>query len=218
MGSFIDISGKRFGRLVVLHRVGTKRGQADWTCQCDCGKKRTIVSLHLRDGRATSCGCLHRERLVESAKTHGMSNTGEYKIWKGMIRRCTDKKCKTYPDYGGRGITVDKRWMSMSAFYEDMGRRQPGMTIGRKNNDLGYSKDNCRWETSKQQSRNTRRTVRITAFGETKSASDWAEDNRCKCPYTALVQRIRAGWEHQDAISTPIVPPHVRTFGHRRAS
>lgn len=90
-------------------------------------------------------------------RTHGRSNTPEYHAWHDMIRHCYNPKNSGYKDYGGRGITVCERWRhSFENFFTDMGSRPVGMSIDRENNDLGYSPDNCRWATAKQQMRNQR--------------------------------------------------------------
>lgn len=94
-------------------------------------------------------------------RTHGWSRKRVYKCWTAMKQRCSNPKCKAFPDYGGRGITVCDDWRKFDKFYEDMGDRPKGMSLDRINNDLGYSKSNCRWTTHRQQMNNTRRTVRI---------------------------------------------------------
>lgn len=62
MGRLIDLTGQRFGRLVVLERAGSdKNKSALWFCRCDCGKEKVINSKSLRNGSTRSCGCLHQE-------------------------------------------------------------------------------------------------------------------------------------------------------------
>jgi hypothetical protein len=88
-------------------------------------------------------------------RTHGQSNTREYHAWHDMIRRCSNPRYRDYMAYGGRGITVCQRWIdSFEFFLLDMGKRPDGLTLDRINNDMGYSPDNCRWATRKQQMRN----------------------------------------------------------------
>jgi len=58
MGRVCDITGQRFGLLVVLRRAGnTIDGKAMWTCRCDCGNEKDIVGKNLRNGNTKSCGC-----------------------------------------------------------------------------------------------------------------------------------------------------------------
>lgn len=105
-----------------------------------------------------------------------MRYTPEYNVWCNMKRRCYSIKNDYYKDYGGRGITVCEEWRtSFKRFFEDMGTRPSAIhMIERKNNDLGYSADNCIWVLPKQQARNTRRNVWVTLNGVTKCVTDWA--------------------------------------------
>jgi hypothetical protein len=90
-------------------------------------------------------------------RTHGLSQAsdGTYKTWQAMIQRCTNPKCRSYKDYGERGITVAPEWMTFVRFLSDMGMRPH-----RIDNDGGYSKQNCRWQTVDGQNQN-RRSVRL---------------------------------------------------------
>lgn len=77
-----------------------------------------------------------------------------------MRQRCTDVNHPDYAFYGARGITMDPLWDSFVLFFEDMGSRPPGMTLDRKDNELGYGPTNCKWSTPKEQSNNQRRYLR----------------------------------------------------------
>ena len=92
-----------------------------------------------------------------------MSNTVLFYKWVGMRERCYSPSCKDYKNWGARGITVCARWRrSFENFYDDVGASyQPGLSLGRINNDKGYSPQNCRWETAEQQANNTRNSVFI---------------------------------------------------------
>lgn len=92
---------------------------------------------------------------------HGLCKTPEYGVWAGMKGRCRDKNHNQYYDYGGRGIRVCERWQkSFFAFYTDMGPRPtPKHQLDRKDNDKGYTPDNCRWATRREQNFNKRNTV-----------------------------------------------------------
>ena len=149
--------GKVFGRLTVLKEGGRrKNGSIIWKCQCFCGTIINIRGDHLRDGNTKSCGCLHIERIKELFTKHGMSETQTYAVWQHIIQRCNNSKDANYPNYGGRGITVCKRWLKFENFFKDMGENPEGLTIERKNNELGYFKDNCCWDTYTAQRRNQR--------------------------------------------------------------
>jgi len=97
-------------------------------------------------------------------KQHGMSRSRTYVIWQAMIRRCYNNKCRSFTDYGERGIHVCASWRkSFSAFIRDMGEAPDGLTLERKDNARGYSKANCKWATRAEQNRN-RRGVRLFRY------------------------------------------------------
>lgn len=87
---------------------------------------------------------------------HGKSKAKIYKIWTSMIQRCMNTNSAMYKNYGARGITVSEAWLTFENFYADMGDRPDGRTLDRENNNSGYSKENCRWATHKEQSANKR--------------------------------------------------------------
>ena len=96
-------------------------------------------------------------KMRESHKTHGMTYTPEFNCWQGILTRCLNTRDMHYSNYGGRGIFVCEEWKnSFEKFYEDMGPRPEGCSIGRKDNDGPYCKSNCEWQTAKQQAQNRR--------------------------------------------------------------
>ena len=153
-----DITGFRFGRLVVLERLGRNpRGHYLVLCQCDCGNKPIARATSLNSGHQRSCGCIRREKLIAQATIHGQCKTPTWQSWRGMIERCYSPRSPSYKWYGARGVGIDDpRWFQFVNFRADMGERPPGLTLDRRNNDLGYSKANCRWATPKQQTDNRR--------------------------------------------------------------
>lgn len=165
-----DLTGQRFGRLVVVSRSDNCRPKAPkWVCHCDCGKTVTTRSCSLFSGGTQSCGCLRNERVKQSNSTHGLSGTPEYRSWHSMLYRCTKTTHKSYPLYGGRGITVCARWHTFESFLEDMGCRPSSLhSVDRISNDDGYHcghceecqhngwGENCRWATRSQQNSNRR--------------------------------------------------------------
>lgn len=145
----IDLSGQRFGRLVVLARDGSSpRGGAKWRCRCDCGTGRTVLGTSLRSARTVSCGCFVREHNAEIATTHGLTDHPLYRIRSGMLFRCHNPKSTFFHRYGGRGIEVCPVWRASAATFIEWALAngwQPGLTIDRINNDGNYEPANCRF-------------------------------------------------------------------------
>lgn len=160
MKSLVDITNHRFGRLLVVGRSAVKSTSgAMWNCICDCGEKRVVASLKLRDGRIVSCGCMKKDR--KPTVTHGMSNKSTtYRTWKEMRQRCNNPNSTQYQWYGGRGIHICERWDDFTVFLSDMGERPVGCTIDRIDPDGNYEPGNCRWATSKEQATTNRGTIK----------------------------------------------------------
>ncbi len=116
-------------------------------------------------------------RYPKNRERHGLSGSKEYQVWVDMRNRCISPRCKNYINYGGRGITVCDRWSSFTSFLQDMGPRPSGrLSIERIDNERGYSPDNCRWATYREQLRNTRRTFFIEHDGRRMCVTDWAKE------------------------------------------
>lgn len=201
-------AGLRFERLVSIRferRADDARRRPLWRFLCDCGNEVVSAPDNVKTGNTRSCGCLQREVSSRTGKLslkHGMSRTGVYGIWGGMIDRCTNTVSKDYPNYGGRGITVCDRWRDPENFISDMGPRPPKAQIERVDNNGPYSPDNCIWASPKTQARNRRSTHFVRYNGQRMSlieACDLAGTS-----YSAVKERLRMGWEEHRAISTPL--------------
>lgn len=168
MKPIIDMSGKRFERLLVL-RISDQNPRY-WVCKCDCGAIKEVCGYRMRLGTTRSCGCLGIENRKKHAKTasvtHGQYLSGAYRSWTAMISRCAYPKNASYKDYGGAGISVCERWMKFESFHEDMGDRPEGATLDRYPDGGGnYEPGNCRWATPLQQTNNQQRTRRVAYRG-----------------------------------------------------
>jgi hypothetical protein len=149
----IDLTGKKFSRLLVIGREGTSsHGSILWACQCDCGKQHVVASPSLRRGLTKSCGCLQKEVRGKATITHGMSKTETYRIYIGVIDRCYNQNHTSYIRYGAKGVTVCDRWRfgennksGFECFFEDMGERPEEHQINRKNVSMVYCEENCEW-------------------------------------------------------------------------
>lgn len=171
-----NLSGERYGRLTALHFVGhIRRGEIlarAWLCRCDCGTEVIITHNNLYSGNSKSCGCLRTE--IRRSKKGGKDRPPEYRVWIAMRERCNNPNCKTYKDYGARGITVCERWDDFDLFMQDMGSRPDGCTLDRINNSGNYSPENCRWATGIEQGSNKRNNVLVTWRDQTKTIAQWA--------------------------------------------
>lgn len=210
MSRRIDLTGQRFGRLVITRFVGTdKHWNHRYEYVCDCGNTGTVLDSNLRSGQVKSCGCLKRDLTIARSTKHGLSggNRGRtrlYNIWLKMRARCLNPSDPNYPYYGGRGITICPEWNDFAAFHAwayANGYRDD-LTLDRIDNDGPYSPDNCRWVPAKRQARNRRNNRLLTFRGETKSVVEWAEE--VGIPAHTLRQRLHRGWPVERALTTPI--------------
>lgn len=193
------IPGERFGRLVALERSFVPGRHVVWRFICDCGKHCTVRTEHVRAGRTTSCGCAKREMH----STHGLSHLPEYECWNNMLNRCLDQDHPSFKNYGGRDITVCRRWASsFERFYEDVGPRPSEKhSLDRINNSRGYEPGNVRWATHKEQMRNVRRNRIVRLDGQAMPLVVACE--RTGVPYDVAHGRLRGGWDEERALKTP---------------
>lgn len=203
----VDLSGKRFTRLLAIEPIGTGGGKVVWLCRCDCGQITKVRASNLGSGAVKSCGCLNRQRAAERQFVHGLNRTPEHRIWTGLWSRCTNPNVKSYPRYGGRGIVVCERWRDFKAFLDDLGPRPSHRhSVDRIDNDGPYAPSNCRWATSKEQRRNSIQRLRfIECFGDIRPLVDWCEE--FKISYKLVQLRLnRLGWTPEKALTTPARP------------
>ena len=165
----IDLTGQRFGRLLVMSRGANLGRRAGWLCQCDCGSTCSVSTMALRSARTRSCGCLRQDGPRAANTRHGHAaadRTRTYRSWRSMIDRCTNQNDRGWKYWGGRGVTITPRWLQFEGFLADMGERPEGMTLDRFPDRNGnYEPGNVRWATAKQQANNRRSAVIAKAVG-----------------------------------------------------
>ena len=193
-----DLSGIRFGRLVAIKRSESGKRQTTWECQCDCGNKSNASASQLHRGVRKSCGCITR--------THGLSGHLLKVTHANMMSRCYNPGDTRYKNYGDRGITVQAELHSLPAFVElitrHLGDRPAGMSLDRRDNDLGYELSNLRWASAAEQARNTRSNRYYTYLGKTQLLADWSKQTGILC--STLYNRLGTlGWTVERALSTP---------------
>lgn len=220
MSKIDNLIGKRYGKLTVIERdhENISKSGVKWVCVCDCGKSVSVFASNLKNGRTRSCGCLQSQLTSMRSKVHGDSS-GErlFRIWKAMRSRCYYKKDVGYALYGGRGIAVCEEWRrsyisfktwAMQSGYND------NLTIDRKDPDGNYEPENCRWITSKEQSNNTRRNVRITYKGITHTVAEWALITGLNA--ATIANRKRLGWSDRECIELPVLRGSNQTLRKKR--
>lgn len=206
MSKRIEMIGNKYGRLTVISKSDpSMSGQTRYLCKCDCGNEKVFQAANIRNGKSLSCGCIRKEVTASrnriEKKTHGMCHTREYKIWAGMLVRCAVDHPK-YSAHFGRGIKVCERWSKFENFISDMGQRpSSNHSIDRINNDGDYEPNNCRWATSKEQTRNTRYNVKYTFEGKTMILNDWAIEKHIN-PIT-VYWRFKKGLRGHDLFKPP---------------
>lgn len=163
----IDLSGQRFGRLVAIERAPrSKCGATMWVCKCDCGNRVTVQYSNLKRGATQSCGCLNDEHRINNIK-HGGNRRGKterlYRVWRGMIERCTRPENISFRYYGQLGVTICNEWKEYAAFKKwaldagyDPNAKRGECTLDRIDPFKNYCPDNCRWVSMEQQNKNRR--------------------------------------------------------------
>jgi hypothetical protein len=211
--------GERFGRWTVVSdlqmmKIG-KLNQGVVECLCDCGNRKFEMPKMLCIGHSKSCGCLRIDNagnLDQFPSIHGESSkpTSEYRSWLAMKGRCCKPQSASYFRYGAVGITICDEWIdSYETFLSDMGRKPTSQhTIDRIDGSKGYSPDNCRWATKREQAQNRSSTVYLTLGDITLPVIEWARN--LGLHKSTILVRIRNGWSLEDALTTPSLLPRGR--------
>lgn len=217
--NFKDLTGKRFGRLKVIKRAENYVSPSgnccsQWLCQCDCGNTTIVATSSLTLGITSSCGCKSIETTKELCTTHGMTHTRIYHLYYSMRARCYNPEATSYKKYGAKGITVCSEWLGENGFinfynWAMANGYEEHLTLDRIDGTKGYSPDNCRWATYKEQANNTKATVFLTYKGETKPASEWSEITGLS--QGCITQRKNRGWTDEECLT-------IKSHGRRKKS
>lgn len=202
-----DYIGVRFGNLKVIgsdsNHVGKTYNSNHWLFECDCGNIISEYPSRVISGHKKSCGCRKSKTLFK----HGCYNSPFYHVWWGMMQRCYNPGHHNFKRYGARGIEVCAQWHTVENFVEwaneTYDSEKHHKTLDRIDNNNGYSPENCKWSTPKEQSNNRRNTSIITLNGVSKSLSEWCDEY--DMPVSVVGSRIRVmHWDAEKALTTPI--------------
>lgn len=209
MGKFIDLTGKKFGRLTVIKRGPNKGTSVYWFCQCDCGAKRIIRGDALKQGKTKSCGCLQKDVARKIRLNSRICKKEHYRlryIYDLMKSRCYYVRNIRYNNYGGRGITVCDEWKNdFKVFYNwaiTNGYKE-NLTIDRIDNNGNYEPSNCRWVDMKTQQNNKSNNYLVTYNNETHTVAEWSKITGLK--ESTLHMRLKNyKWTVEMALTTPV--------------
>lgn len=159
-----DLTGLPFGYYTAIRQDGcNSKGEPYWLCRCRCGNEKRVWVYDLLRERTLSCGCLRLERIT----THDCTHEPWFPTYKDMMMRCGHYKGASERDlrnYRDRGITVCEEWRNSPRAFGDWllshGWHQ-GLQIDRIDNNKGYSPENCRVVTPKENTNNRRDTLRL---------------------------------------------------------
>lgn len=208
--NFIDLTGQKFNKLLVLEYVYTKNGQIYWKCKCDCGNIKNIAGSHLRTGHTKSCGCLKKEiikKRTEQQTKHGLRHTRIYETWVNMKTRCLNKNNKNYSNYGARGIKVCNEWKDDFMTFYNWAMKNgytDDLTIDRIDVNGNYEPNNCRWVTMEKQNNNRRNNHVVLYKGESKTLEEWSKILPINIGSSVLRYRVTHDWDIEKAFTKSV--------------
>lgn len=200
--------GTKHGCCTVIRELPKRGCQRQIECSTDCGKIMVKYIFTL-----ATCPCQAREGVRKRNFERRAKPSSHYTKWHRklsgvyafMISRCYNKEAGDYPNYGGRGIKVCKKWYHDREAFIVWARRngwQPGLQLDRRDNDVGYRPSNCRFVTPKVNASNRRNTI----FYKGLCLRDAVERYAADTPYQTVYYRIHnMGWTLAQALTTPVI-------------
>lgn len=203
----LEVLHKTYGRLYVESFADKQGSYNVWNCLCRCGERRIVRASSLaKSGGTRSCGCLNAERIGDLNRTHGLSKTRIYRIYKDIKRRCLNPNRKRFESYGGRGIEVFEGWLrnprAFIEYVQGLPDYEDSLSLDRINNDGNYEPGNLRWSNNRGQSRNKRTNRIFTVFGKTASLVELVEEFSAH-NYDMVRFRLNRGMSIEDALLLP---------------
>lgn len=211
MSKLNNLTGKKYGRLLVISRAENKNGRVYWYCKCDCGRTAIVSAIKLTSGETKSCGCLRKENTSKMFSKHHLTKKNLHNAWLNMKNRCDNPKFIEYKYYGGKGITYCDEWKTFDNFmnwafnngYSDKkdenGRNL--LSLDRIDTNGNYEPSNCKWSTRIEQARNKTNNVNYYYRGKTYCLTALAEIS--SVTIDTLRRRIKKGWCIELAVETP---------------
>lgn len=197
-----ELLNKRINRLTIISEGGKK-----WSvlAKCNCGNIKEYYVYNIINGHAKSCGCLANAVLVERLTTHGRSKDPLYRLWCDIKKRCYNKACNAYKDYGGRGIKMSDEWVNNFITFYNWALSNgyiKGLEIDRIENDGDYESSNCRFVSRIINANNKRTNRKICFNGENKTIAQLAREYNISP--LALCTRLNNNWSISDALTYPV--------------
>jgi hypothetical protein len=170
------------GRLTVIGEAPSDVRGRRVRVRCECGIVKVVLYRSFRMNRTQSCGCLRTEKVQKARTTHGHRTndevTPEYAAWRSMLQRCYDVNGDSYSWYGGKGVTVCRRWRdSFELFLADVGERPSEEHVFCLLEKSGnFEPGNAAWTTKHEADRRKRSNTFYEVNGVVRCLVDWAKE------------------------------------------